>query len=141
MNPILHHPNRRQFVSTAALAFGMPALVTFRHAAAAEPVSVEIEKGKLRGLGEAGAISFKGVPYAAPVGAGNRFMAPRPVANWTGVRDAQRYGDRCPQERETFGDAPILAWYASASCKSSRSRLCSRHAARQSQPSEKDRGR
>ena len=76
-----------------------------------EAVVVETANGKLRGLRADGAVSFKGVPYAAPTGAGNRFMAPRPVASWTGVRDAFQFGDRCPQEYETYGDAPVLSWY------------------------------
>ncbi|MEY4138556.1 MAG: hypothetical protein RLZZ371_738 [Pseudomonadota bacterium] len=76
-----------------------------------EALVVETASGKLRGLRANGAISFKGIPYAAPTGAGNRFMAPRPVAAWAGVRDAFELGDRCTQEYETFGDAPILSWY------------------------------
>jgi para-nitrobenzyl esterase len=113
LNEHLCHPDRRRFVSTAALAFGFPALMSFNSSAtAAEPVTVEIENGKLKGMRDGDVISFKGVPYAAFTGGGNRFMAPQPVANWTGVRDALRVGDRCPQERETFGDAPILSWYS-----------------------------
>jgi len=105
-------PNRRGFAARAALALGAPGLLVRGQAWAAEPVVVEIENGKLRGLRNNGAVSFKGVPYAAPTGGANRFMAPRPVANWPGVRDALRFGDRCLQERETFGDAPVLSWYA-----------------------------
>jgi len=112
MKHLAGRPNRREFVSTAALALGAPAVLVPRQAWAAEPVAVEIENGKLRGLRSNGAVSFKGVPYAAPTGGANRFMAPRPVASWPGVRDALRFGDRCVQERETFGDAPVLSWYA-----------------------------
>lgn len=78
----------------------------------AEPVTVEVETGKLRGFRSNGAMSFKGVPYAAATGGANRFMAPRPAPGWAGVRDAMAFGDRCPQERESFGDATILSWYA-----------------------------
>lgn len=113
MNHPFRYPNRREFVSTAALGLAAPALMLpVRRATAAEPVTVEIDNGKLRGMRESGAVSFKGIPYAANTGASNRFMAPRPVANWTGVRDALHFGDRCSQERETFGDAPVLSWYA-----------------------------
>jgi para-nitrobenzyl esterase len=63
-------------------------------------VDVEIANGKLRGKSENGAINFKGVPYAASTAGANRFKAPQPVQNWTGVRDALGYGDRCPQIRE-----------------------------------------
>jgi para-nitrobenzyl esterase len=112
LNHPSHSPGRRAFLSTAALSLALPGILTSRLASAAEPVTVEMENGKLRGMRDNGAISFKGVPYAAPTGGRNRFMAPQPVASWTGVRDALRFGDRCVQERETFGDAPILSWYA-----------------------------
>lgn len=105
-------PTRRRFISAASLAAGLPTLLTMRGAFAQDPVVVEIENGKLRGLRGTAAISFKGVPYAAPTSGANRHMAARPVANWSGVRDALQWGDRCVQERETFGDAPILRWYA-----------------------------
>lgn len=114
MRHALHTPNRRQFVSAAAMAATLPALLPMRSAVAAEPVVVDIDSGKLRGLRDGVAVSFKGVPYAAPTGGANRHMAPRPVAGWSGVRDAVRWGDRCVQERETYGDAPILRWYAQA---------------------------
>jgi len=103
--------SRRAFTAISALSLALPSLLTSRHARAAEPV-VEIPSGKLRGVRENDVTSFKGVPYAAPSGGRNRLMAPQPVTTWAGVRDAVRYGDRCPQERETFGDAPILSWYA-----------------------------
>lgn len=77
-----------------------------------ETVVVEIENGKLRGARAKGAFSFKGIPYAADTGGSHRFMAPQPVANWSGVRDALRFGHRCMQERETFGDVPVFSWYA-----------------------------
>ncbi len=76
-----------------------------------EALVVETSDGKLRGRRNTAAVSFKGVPYAASTGEGHRWMAPQPVVAWLGVRDATRYGDRCPQERETYGDAPILNWY------------------------------
>lgn len=88
-------------MSTAAMALAstVPVLGTIDSAGGADSVIVETENGKLRGTRENGAVNFKGVPYAADTGGANRFMAPRPVASWTGVRDAMRYGDRCPQVR------------------------------------------
>jgi para-nitrobenzyl esterase len=94
------------------LSLGLPAMLTNGRAIAAESMTVETADGKLRGVREGGVVSFKGVPYAAPTGGRNRLDAPQPAAPWTGVRDALHFGDRCPQERETFGDAPILSWYA-----------------------------
>jgi len=79
---------------------------------AIDAVILEIENGKLRGAREDGGASFKGIPYAAPAGGSNRFMAPQPAPTWTGVRDAVSFGNRCPQEWERFCDTPILRWYA-----------------------------
>ena len=77
-----------------------------------EKVVVEIDNGKLRGMRSCGVISFKGVPYAANTGGSNRFMAPQPVANWSGVRDALSLGKRCPQERSALSEVPVFSWYA-----------------------------
>ncbi len=77
----------------------------------AESVVVEIENGRLGGMRDKGAVSFKGIPYAADTGGAYRFMAPRPVANWTGVRDATRYGERSPQPIVQMPGA--WAWYPS----------------------------
>ncbi len=103
-------PTRRAFISSAAVLLAAPAILRVRSARAApEPIVAEIANGKLRGMRDNGAISFKGVPYAADTGGANRFMAPRPVANWTGVRDAVQFGDRCPQSE---GKIPgVLSWY------------------------------
>lgn len=73
--------------------------------------TVEIDSGRLRGVRRNGAVCFKGIPYAAPTAAGNRFMAPRAVVPWSGVREANHYGDRCPQERESYADTPAFSWY------------------------------
>ncbi len=42
-------------------------------------------------------------------------MAPKPVANWTGVRDATHYGERCPQPTPQMMSA--WAWYPSTEGK------------------------
>ncbi|HSV82024.1 MAG TPA: carboxylesterase family protein [Ramlibacter sp.] len=110
MNAFLK-PDRRKFLSTAAVGLAAPCLLRIGSAAAAEPVTVEIENGKLRGLRADGAISFKGVPYAANTGGANRFLAPQPVANWTGVRDAFEFGDRCVQQVESMSQVPVFTWY------------------------------
>jgi para-nitrobenzyl esterase len=101
---------RRSIVSSATALLAMPAILRSSPAdAAAEPAVVEIANGKLGGVKDNGAISFKGIPYAADTGGANRFMAPRPVANWTGVRDATQWGDRCMQPVLQFPTA--FAWY------------------------------
>jgi len=108
----LPRATRRDFMTAAAAGLALPGLLTVNHASAAEPVVVDIDGGKLRGMREGDTVGFKGIAYAAPTGGPNRFMAPQPVASWTGVRDALRFGDRCVQERETYGDPPVLSWYA-----------------------------
>jgi len=65
-------------------------------AIAASPI-VETADGKLRGAVSGGIHAFKGIPYGAPTGGGNRFMAPRPPATWAGVRDALDYRGHAPQ--------------------------------------------
>ncbi|MEV6483574.1 carboxylesterase family protein [Streptomyces sp. NPDC051576] len=57
----------------------------------------ETDRGKVRGITQGEAISFRGIPYAAsPVGE-LRFAPPRPHAGWTGVRDAVQAGPAVPQ--------------------------------------------
>jgi para-nitrobenzyl esterase len=58
---------------------------------------VETMAGKVAGYANGPVRIFKGLPYAAPTGGGNRFMPPQKAASWSGVRDATRIGPRCPQ--------------------------------------------
>ena len=64
--------------------------------AALSPV-VETASGKIRGAAAGGIHAFKGIPYAAPTGGANRFLPPRPVSTWGGVRDALAYHGKAPQ--------------------------------------------
>ena len=58
---------------------------------------VETTSGKIRGVAANGVQIYRGVPYAAPTAGSNRFMPPRKVEPWTGVRDAFQNGHSSPQ--------------------------------------------
>lgn len=62
-------------------------------------VTVETSHGLLRGkvLNDPAIEVFQGIPYAAPPVGELRWKAPRPPANWSGVRDALAPGSPCPQ--------------------------------------------
>jgi para-nitrobenzyl esterase len=62
-----------------------------------ETPPVETASGKLRGVIQGGVYTFRGVPYAASTAGTNRFMPPRNVEPWTGVRDAFQNGPTAPQ--------------------------------------------
>ncbi|MEV5176768.1 carboxylesterase family protein [Streptomyces flaveolus] len=58
---------------------------------------VDTDRGKVRGVAEGEAVSFRGIPYAAsPVGE-LRFAPPQPHLGWTDVRDAATAGPSVPQ--------------------------------------------
>ena len=56
-------------------------------------VSPETASGRVRGVRRDGAISFRGIPYAAAP----RFAAPGPVPSWAGVREATEPWPAAPQ--------------------------------------------
>ncbi|GAA3547238.1 carboxylesterase family protein [Amycolatopsis ultiminotia] len=70
---------------------------------------VTIDSGVLDGVpGRDRSVTvFRGIPYAAaPVGE-LRWRAPQPVAPWTGVRSAARFGPMCPQAPQDAASAGI----------------------------------
>jgi para-nitrobenzyl esterase len=58
---------------------------------------IETAAGKIRGVTEGGVTFFKNVPYAAPPTGDGRFMPPRKLVSWNGVRDARVLGPQAPQ--------------------------------------------
>ena len=57
-----------------------------------EPIAVTTA-GRVRGVVDprTGVRTFRGVPYGATTGGEGRFRAPKPVAPWSGTRDATAY--------------------------------------------------
>ena len=77
-------------------AASLVAAISIAHAAI--PEQVRIDTGLLAGTVSTGQPSvrvFKGIPFAAPPLAENRWRAPQPVAKWDGVRKADAFGAPC----------------------------------------------
>jgi para-nitrobenzyl esterase len=67
----------------------------------------ELDSGIIEGVHEAASEAFKGIRFAtAPIGE-FRWRAPRPVASWTGVRDATRFGADPMQDPFADDMAPL----------------------------------
>lgn len=86
---------RRTASNLFAAALTVSALATA--AQAAGPDEVSIRDGALKGVVAGDVVAFKGIPFAAPPVGDLRWKAPRPVAAWSGVRDASTFGSTCLQ--------------------------------------------
>ena len=69
---------------------------------------IETTAGRVRGVTMGAVQAFLGIPYAEPPVAPYRFMAPRPVAPWAGVRAAATFANQACQILFPFLD-PALA--------------------------------
>jgi para-nitrobenzyl esterase len=56
--------------------------------------------GVVRGLAADGVRTWRGIPFAAPPVGELRLRAPHPMPQWTGVRDATRFGPSAAQDRK-----------------------------------------
>jgi para-nitrobenzyl esterase len=65
--------------------------------AESERAIVQTKAGKIEGRYEEGVFVFKGVPYAAPPVGDLRWLPPRRVSAWDGVRPAFSFGSIAPQ--------------------------------------------
>lgn len=81
----------RRFVLTAGGIWTAAATTRAFAQGSGGPV-VETASGRVRGSTKDGVLVFKGIPYAAPPTGANRFLPPKPVAPWTGVKDVLAYG-------------------------------------------------
>ncbi len=64
--------------------------------------------GQVKGICADGIRRFMGIPYAAPPVGDHRFMAPRPVEPWQGVRDAIEPGPNAPQRTRDFPGLDVV---------------------------------
>jgi para-nitrobenzyl esterase len=90
---------RRCAIAVAAVLTVTATLVMTQLAAAAHQPGqvVATAQGDLTGLSRTTYDAWLGIPYAAPPVGDLRFRAPQPVARWSGVRDATKFGGRCVQ--------------------------------------------
>ena len=70
---------------------------------------VETTAGRVRGVRQGAVQAFLGIPYAAPPVAPYRFMPPRPVTPWAGVREAARFPNQACQIVFPFLDPALAA--------------------------------
>ncbi len=68
---------------------------------------VHTKSGFLRGIDGGDAWVFRGIPYAAPPVGELRWKAPQEPPRWKGIRDADEFGDACPQAEGAFGAGSV----------------------------------
>ncbi len=107
-------PIKSLLVASCAIAALVPAASAAQARRAAGAPVVQTASGKVEGKVVNGVSAFLGIPYGADTGGANRFLPPRPVAPWKGIKPAQAMGPRCPQPAVKvplaiikFSDAPI----------------------------------
>jgi para-nitrobenzyl esterase len=73
------------------------------------PLVVQTDKGAVRGESRAESRLFQGIPYAQPPTGDRRWQSPKPARAWSGVRDARRPGNACPQPVPAYEQKPVTA--------------------------------
>ena len=90
--------SRRSFLTALGAGYAMASRGLAQSARSGELFhTTDTQYGKVQGMANAGIKEFKGIPYGAPTGGKNRYMAPRKPAAWTGVRECYAYGQISPQ--------------------------------------------
>ena len=106
---ILPRFNRRAVLQTVMVG-GLAACVTTKAGKAGDgasgPPIVETSAGKVWGVVDHGVHAFKGIPYGAPTGGKARFLPPKAVAPWAGIKETVAYGHPSPQGRPSNLPAP-----------------------------------
>ena len=91
-----------KFAPTVMRMVCLAALVSAGTGLRAEPFTVDVTGGTIRGVARGAGALFAGIPYAQPPIGRLRWQPPQPVAAWTGVRDASKPGHPALQ--------PDLGW-------------------------------
>jgi para-nitrobenzyl esterase len=71
-----------------------------------EYVTADTTHGTVRGQKLDGVLRFAGMHYAAETSGAGRFLPPRPLAPWEGVKDALEFGDVAPQPPAFWAPLP-----------------------------------
>jgi para-nitrobenzyl esterase len=79
----------------SVIAFSTVAVLPVQHATDRVTSANGVIESKV--VPKDGVRSFKGIPYAQPPVGDLRWREPRPVKNWTGIRNANRFGPQCMQ--------------------------------------------
>ncbi|HVQ87506.1 MAG TPA: carboxylesterase family protein, partial [Actinomycetes bacterium] len=72
-------------------------LIAHASTSSASGLVVHTQGGNLRGIDNGAVSEWRGIPYAAPPVGSLRWRAPRPAAQWQGVRDATEFAEPCIQ--------------------------------------------
>jgi len=64
---------------------------------ATHDIMVNTSLGRIRGTTDKGVLSWKGIPYGAPLDGYRRFAEPEPIRAWNGILDATHFSGICPQ--------------------------------------------
>jgi len=67
---------------------------------------VKTEGGYVEGADEGGIQVFRGIPFAAPPVAAQRWRAPQPASSWEGIKRADKFSPACPQQGSYPPESP-----------------------------------
>lgn len=81
----------------AILSFGLSAIAAGEPLEPAAHPIVRTSDGFVRGIASNHVLEFLGIPYAAPPVGNARWRPPGSNTPWSGVRDATKFGNFCPQ--------------------------------------------
>jgi para-nitrobenzyl esterase len=104
-----------QSIRSRSIAAGLLLLATAIPAGAALQQPIATVSGELLGTPgtSPGVTVFRGVPYAAPPVGDLRWRAPQPVPVWTGIRQANKFGNACMQNALKPGSFYQVEFYES----------------------------